>query len=90
MLPLCHRPVVGSWAIGAAARKTFVLARPAMSCFGAAWLLLYRSAALFPNHGRIVVTQFSIGVGIPLTMFLLKARMCSCPSFCGLCCTLLS
>eukprot|EP00891_Asterochloris_glomerata_P000173 jgi/Astpho2/173/e_gw1.00004.7.1_t len=27
-----------------------------------------RAATLFPNHGRIVVTQFSIGVGIPLTM----------------------
>ena len=50
-----------------------------MSCLGAARLLHCRSAALFPNHGRIVVTQFSIGVGIPLTMFLLKARMRCCP-----------
>ena len=83
MLPLCHRPLSRSWGIGV------LPPWPAMSCLGAVWLLLYRSAALFPNHGRIMVTQFSIGVGIPLTMFLLKARMCCCRFFCALCCTLL-
>ncbi len=32
-----------------------------------------RAAAKYPNHGRIVVTQLSIGVGIPMTILLLKA-----------------
>ena len=75
--------------IRSAACKTLSCPWPAMSCLAAAWLLLFRSAALFPNHGRIVVTQFSIGVGIPLTMFLLKARMCGCPCFFVLCYALL-
>ncbi|DBA71660.1 TPA: hypothetical protein ACH3X2_001115 [Trebouxia sp. C0005] len=31
-----------------------------------------KAAAKYPNHGRIVVTQLSIGVGIPMTILLLK------------------
>ena len=35
---------------------------------------LCRAAEKFPNHGRIVVTQLSIGVGIPMTIILLKVH----------------
>ena len=33
-----------------------------------------RAAGKYPKHGRIVVTQLSIGVGIPMTILLLKVR----------------
>ena len=48
-----------------------------------------RAAAKYPNHGRIVVTQLSIGVGIPMTILLLKAstsiNMLSCCNNTSMC-----
>lgn len=37
-----------------------------------------RAAKVSPNHGRIAVTQFSVGSAIPLFAIVLKVRVYGC------------
>ena len=42
-----------------------------------------RAAVKFPDHGRILVCQFSVAIGIPFSLMITKARppSCSIPNF---------
>ena len=36
-----------------------------------------KAAARYPQHGRILAVQYSVGSGVPFALLLLKVKLCS-------------